>query len=67
MNFVDWILAAAFTGLMTFAFWLVLPDYGWAIGIALGGYLIYRAKRKRDRLMKEQQEGSNPPDPDQKI
>ena len=46
MNLLDWVLAAAFVGLLTFAFWLILPDYGWAIGIVLGGYLIYRNYRR---------------------
>ena len=63
MNLLDWVLAAAFVGLLTFAFWLILPDYGWAIGIVLGGYLIYRAKRKRDALLKQQQENQNSEDP----
>ena len=55
MDLTDWVLCAAVTGLMAFAFGMLIPKFGWLIGAALAIYALYRAKKKRDKL-KEQPE-----------
>jgi 4-hydroxybenzoate polyprenyltransferase len=60
MKPLDWILAAIFVGLFAGAAWMIQPTYGWAIGAALGAFLIYRAKLRRDRLSRQDQ--NQPPE-----
>ena len=55
MDLTDCVLCAAVTGLMAFAFGMLIPKFGWPIGAALSIYALYRAKKKRDKL-KEQPE-----------
>ena len=55
MDLTDWVLCAAVTGLMAFAFGMLIPKFGIPIGAALAIYALYRAKNKRDKL-KEQPE-----------
>jgi hypothetical protein len=50
LNWLDWLLAALFTGIVAFLVYTFFPPYGWAIGIAIALWLLYLAKRKRDRL-----------------
>ncbi len=54
MNVIDWILAAAITGLLAYAVNLVFPPNGWMIGIAVALLLLVIAKIRRDRLTKGQ-------------
>ncbi|KAF0108212.1 MAG: hypothetical protein FD147_2352 [Chloroflexi bacterium] len=53
MSISDWILAASFTTLVAIMVNLLFPPNGWMIGIAASLALIFIAKRKRDRLMKD--------------
>ena len=53
LNWLDWLLAALFTGIVALLVNSFFPPYGWAIGIVIALGLLYLAKRKRDRL-KEQ-------------
>lgn len=50
MDLTDWVLCAAVTALMAFAFGMLIPKFGWALGAAASIYALYRAKRKRDEL-----------------
>ena len=50
MTPIDWILAAAFTVIVSLLVNNVFPPYGWLIGIAVSFALLYLAKRKRDSL-----------------
>jgi hypothetical protein len=54
MKFIDWVLAAAFIGLLAYAVNLIFPPNGWMIGIAAALLLLFIAKRRRDRLSKDQ-------------
>ena len=49
---IDWLLAAAFIGLVAFAINALLPGYGWMIGIVVALVLLYLAIRKRGTLVK---------------
>ena len=51
MKPVDWLLAILFIGLVTAASGVMLPRYGWAIGLLVGAFLVYRAKVRRDRYL----------------
>lgn len=53
LNWLDWLLAVLFTGIVALLVQSFFPPYGWAIGIVISLVLLYLAKRKRDRL-KEQ-------------
>lgn len=53
LNWIDWLLAVLFTGIVALLVNSFFPPYGWAIGILIAIGLLYLAKRKRDRL-KEQ-------------
>lgn len=53
LDWIDWLLAALFTGIVAYLAYSFFPPYGWAIGIVIALGLLYLAKRKRDRL-KEQ-------------
>ncbi len=50
MDRTDWILCAAVTALMAFAFGMLIPKFGRLIGAGAAVYALYRAKRKRDEL-----------------
>jgi hypothetical protein len=50
LNWLDWLLAALFTGIVALLLNSFFPPYGWAIGILVAFGLLYLAKRKRDRL-----------------
>jgi len=52
MKVIDWILALAFTALVAYAVYLVFPPNGWIFGIPAALLLLFIAKRRRDRLMK---------------
>jgi hypothetical protein len=54
MTLIDWVLAIAFTGLVAYAVNLIVPPNGWMIGIAAALLLLFIAKRRRDRLTKDQ-------------
>ena len=53
LNWIDWLLAVLFTGIVTLLVNSFFPPYGWAIGILIAIGLLYLAKRKR-YLLKEQ-------------
>jgi hypothetical protein len=50
LNWIDWLLAVLFTGIVALLVNSFFPPYGWAIGILIAIGLLYLAKRKRDRL-----------------
>ena len=50
LNWIDWLLAALFTGIVALLVNSFFPPYGWAIGILIAAGLLYLAKRKRDKL-----------------
>ena len=51
MKPVDWLLAVFFVALVTTASALLLPRYGWIIGLLVSAFLVYRAKIRRDRYI----------------
>ncbi|HNY19584.1 MAG TPA: hypothetical protein PKJ76_06035 [Flexilinea sp.] len=50
MDLTDWLLCLGTAAAFGFAFWILLPPYGWIAGIAVAGLMLYRAKKKRDDL-----------------
>ncbi len=52
MDTLDWLLAAGMVITAGVLFYFLFPPYGALIGLALGGLLVYGAKRRRDRLQK---------------
>jgi len=52
MDTMDWILTTVMAVLMGGAGYLVLPPYGAIGGVALAVFLVWRAKKNRDRLRK---------------
>lgn len=54
MDLVDWVLCIGVAAAFAFAFYLLLPPYGWAGGILVAGLMLYRAKKRRDELSKKQ-------------
>jgi hypothetical protein len=53
MKLIDWVLAAAFIGLVAFAINLAFPPKGWMIGIVAALLLLYIAKRRRDHMLQQ--------------
>ncbi len=63
MNWLDWLLAVAFTALLGFIADLFLPIYGWPLGILAGLALLYLAKTRRDEAYAAAEaEKKSPPD-----
>jgi hypothetical protein len=54
MNWLDWILAVAFTGVLAFLSNLFLPTRGWVLGVLAGLVLLYLAKSRRDAAQADQ-------------
>ena len=50
MDWIDWLLAVVFIGVAAAVLGMLIPPYGYPVGAALGAYMIYLAKRNRDRL-----------------
>lgn len=50
MSPVDWLLAAAFTGVVVYLGQSFFPPWGWLIGLIVALGLLYLAKRRRDRM-----------------
>ena len=59
MNFIDWVLAAAFAALVSYAVYLVFPPYGWMFGLPASLLLLYIAKHRRDRLSEQHHKNQN--------
>lgn len=59
MKPVDWLLAVLFVGLVTAACAVMLPRYGWIIGLLLGAFLAYRAFLRRERYLTQDRERVN--------
>jgi hypothetical protein len=59
MDIIDWILAAAFTAILSFVVSLLLPPPGWLAGALVALVLLFIAKRKRDSVLEK------PSDPDE--
>jgi hypothetical protein len=57
MNWLDWLLVLAFTGLLGWIAALFLPVYGWPLGALAALAMLYLAKSRRDRTMHEQAQG----------
>ena len=53
MDTLDWVLAVVFALLFGGAAYFILPPYGALIGVALAAFLVWRAKKNRDRLRKK--------------
>ena len=53
LNWLDWLLASLFTGIVALLVQSFFSPYGWAIGIVAALGLLYLAKRKRDRLKQQ--------------
>jgi hypothetical protein len=53
MNYIDWILAILFIGLVAYAVNLIFPPNGWMIGVVAALLLLFIAKRRRDNLIKK--------------
>lgn len=49
MDWLDWLLAAAFTALLVFIGWLIQAQYGWILGLVIAPVLLWMAKSKRDQ------------------
>ena len=56
MDFIDWLLAFGLVALITVAFGLLLPPYGFIGGALIGAFLAWRALRQRRELLKKQKE-----------
>jgi hypothetical protein len=52
MDTLDWLLAAGMLISAGAVFYFLLPPYGALLGLALGGLLVYVAKKRRDKLQK---------------
>jgi hypothetical protein len=52
MTLLDWLLAAVFTLVLAFLGNILLPKYGWVLGILAALGLLYLAKRRRDGMQK---------------
>jgi hypothetical protein len=59
MKPVDWLLAILLVGLVTAASAVMVPRYGWIIGLLLGAFLAYRAIVRRDRMIAQDRERIN--------
>jgi hypothetical protein len=65
MNWLDWLLAVAFTALLAFVGALLLPTYGWPLGVLAGLALLYLAKTRRDVAYADaEKEKTTPSDPE---
>lgn len=53
LKLIDWLLVAVFILLLAVLGNLLLPNYGWLVGILAALGLLYIAKRKRDQMMDE--------------
>lgn len=53
MDWIDWVLAIVFLIIAALMLGLLLPPYGYLVGAVLGAYIIYAAKKNRDRLKAE--------------
>ena len=56
MDFFDWLLAIGLVALITVAFGLLLPPYGYIGGALIGAFLAWRALRQRRELLKKQKD-----------
>ena len=56
MDFIDWLLAFGLVALITVAFGLLLPPYGFIGGALIGAFLAWRALRQRRELLKKQKD-----------
>jgi hypothetical protein len=56
MNWLDWLLALVFIGLLAWIGGLFLPVYGWPLGAIAALALLYLAKSRRDRAIQESQD-----------
>jgi hypothetical protein len=54
LTLLDWVLIAAFTVLVVVLVQLMFPPYGWAIGLVAALFLLFLAKRRRDKLHDQQ-------------
>jgi len=57
MNWLDWLLALVFTGVLAWIGGVVVPGSGGPLGAIAGLALLYLAKSRRDRAMHEQAQG----------
>lgn len=53
MNALDWVLAVLFVALVAVAVNLIFPPTGWMPGIVAALFLLYIAKKRRDRIPKK--------------
>ncbi|MHC1772581.1 MAG: hypothetical protein AB9907_12805 [Flexilinea sp.] len=52
MDWIDWFLCLGTAAAFGFAFQMLLPPYGWIGGVIVAGIMLFRAKKKRDNLLK---------------
>jgi hypothetical protein len=50
MDKMDWMIAVIFAALFGAAGYFILEPYGAFLGVILAAFLIWRAKKNRDRL-----------------
>jgi hypothetical protein len=50
MDTLDWIIAVVFAGLFGAAGYFLLEPYGAIFGVGMAAFLVWRAKKNRDRL-----------------
>ncbi len=55
MDLLDWVLCFGVAAAFGVAFWFLLPPHGWIAGILVAGIMLFRAKKKRDDLMKNEE------------
>lgn len=56
MDWIDWLLAIALTALASVMFGLLLPPYGYVVGALGGGFLAWRALKRRRQLLEKHEE-----------
>jgi hypothetical protein len=54
LTLLDWVLAGIFVTLIAYLVQTFFPPTGWAIGAVAALGLLFIAKRRRDKLMKQE-------------
>jgi hypothetical protein len=54
LTLLDWVLVITFIGLVAFVVQTFFPPYGWAIGAVAAIFLLFLAKRRRDKSIENQ-------------
>jgi uncharacterized membrane protein AbrB (regulator of aidB expression) len=55
MDLLDWILVFGTAAAFGFAFGMLLPPHGWVAGVLVAGVMLFRAKKQRDKRIRQLQ------------